>query len=357
MPFNRYSYNPARPARYVPGSGPQPCDLMLIGDSPNEEDNKHGKCFAGKSGKELDRYLWRSTGRSRDTVYVTNILKYMLPDRESDPTDQDLARDVPELDNEVHGCRPSIIGLLGSYTTRYFLGEADLDTIHGIPHYRAPYVMVPIVHPALGLHSTEFQAKIAWDFDQLGRVMRGEISHEEPQDEYPEPKYAQEFNREGVMVLDIAAVDTEGSVQKPWCLSWSKQPGQARVNRSGCPFTGRVIMHNAVHDLGVLRAMGVNIRDDQFDDTMIMAYNLCIEPQGLKALCKRHCGMDMLDYQDLTDQASRRHASQYIFKVLSWLNKRYSSASNESLKTLPLKTKRTSGRGGKKSLKTASRKK
>ena len=58
-------------ARYrtqtVPGSGPIPCDLMLIGEAPGRNEDEQGLPFVGRSGQLLDRLL-TDIGRSRESV-------------------------------------------------------------------------------------------------------------------------------------------------------------------------------------------------------------------------------------------------------------------------------------------------
>ena len=41
----------------VPGSGPIPCDLMLIGEAPGKNEDEQGLPFVGRSGALLDQLL------------------------------------------------------------------------------------------------------------------------------------------------------------------------------------------------------------------------------------------------------------------------------------------------------------
>lgn len=325
---------------------------MFLGEGPGAEEDRWGRPFVGKAGKELNHYMWDSLHRMRTSAYITNLVKYRVPDNE-DPTPEDIRRDAGILSKEISTVNPKFIASLGRCSTRHLLGDVDMEVVHGIAHRVGGRVVVPVFHPASGLHNTENQAKIAWDMEQLAKAMRGDKDARwAAVDTYPEPKY---MESDAWAMVPMAAVDTEGSVKRPWCLTYSWHEGSAVCNRIGGVDFQHIVLHFAMADIPVLRAMGVNF--GSFDDTSIMAYNLCIEPQGLKALAKRHCGMEMQDYQDLTNHASKMHANSYLRKVLGWLNKQSISGLSES-STISVKSqKQTSGRGGKKSSKTASRKK
>src|SRR5689334_21797311 len=113
-------------------------------------------------------------------------------------------------------------------------------------------------------------------------------------------------------------MDTEGLPGSPWGLSYSATHGDAHVVRAGdrealdtirsflsAP-TVHVILHNALHDLAVLRDMNILLRQGSYTDTIVMAYLLCIEPQGLKPLAFRHAGMVMSSYPEVIRDADRR---------------------------------------------------
>lgn len=292
----------------VDGEGPTPCDLMFVGEGPGADEDKWGRPFVGKSGRELNRYIWHSIARTRTSVYVTNLVKYRVPN-DGDPTPEDIERDRPELEREIASVRPDVIVAVGRHSTRRWLPDADMETVHGIIHLVGGTVVLPVIHPAAGLHSTEFQGAIAWDFEQLGKLVRGEEVQWAAEDEHPRPLYRES---KSTFHDDVAAVDTEGSITNPWCFSYSSKPGRAEVVRKPrYPRTFKhVIFHNSLHDIGVCRAMDVWY--ESFDDTMIASYLLCVEPQGLKALARRHTGMLMSSYDEIVGEAGRRLALEWL---------------------------------------------
>jgi uracil-DNA glycosylase family 4 len=344
--------------RYVAGEGPCPADVMFIGEGPGFDEDRIGRPFVGKTGRELNRYIERTLGMNRSEVYVTNLIKRRIPN-DGDPTEE-LIRDYTfTLNREIRAVHPKFIGALGRFAVRFLLGDVDMEVVHGIPvSHNGGYTVCPIFHPAAGLHSTEVQAKIAYDFEQMSMCMKGKISPGMPVDEHPDPIYAliEENRKAGPPTEDMVAVDTEGSIENPWGWSLSGAPGTACVvapPTESHKFLNRVILHNSMYDLGVLRAMGIELADDQFEDTMVMAYLLCVEPQGLKPLARRHAGMEMHSYEEIISAASYKHAMDWLFGAYEWLSSQSTSESPESSPTAGKKKVAIPAKGGKRSAKTS----
>ena len=107
---------------------------------------------------------------------------------------------------------------------------------------------------------------------------------------------------------DVIAVDTEGTVDDPICMTWSDGVGRYYVHADGVVAwwdrmkkgPPRIIYHNAPWDWAVLEAMGV-VRpwEVSFEDTMEKAYLLQTEPQGLKDLSLRHYGVNMHTWEEV----------------------------------------------------------
>jgi DNA polymerase len=62
----------------VPGAGPVPANLMLIGEAPGKNEDLQGKPFVGKAGQLLDYYL-SLAGIKREECYITNVVKCRPP--------------------------------------------------------------------------------------------------------------------------------------------------------------------------------------------------------------------------------------------------------------------------------------
>ena len=65
-------------SRYVPGSGPVPAKLMIIGDYPGSEELRTLQAFTGMDGTEA-RNLILEAGGAWSAAYVTNVYKYQPP--------------------------------------------------------------------------------------------------------------------------------------------------------------------------------------------------------------------------------------------------------------------------------------
>ena len=62
----------------VYGSGPVPCDVMIIGEAPGAEEDESGIPFYGKAGQILNSGL-KQAGISRNDVFVTNTVPFRPP--------------------------------------------------------------------------------------------------------------------------------------------------------------------------------------------------------------------------------------------------------------------------------------
>lgn len=282
----------------VAGDGPRPADIMIVGERPGIQEPKAGRPFIGMAGKELDRYL-QLAGLTRSQCFVTNMVKDY---RDDDPQDWEIARDMEALHAEIEEVQPQLIVPVGRFAIRYFLGDVDVEQVHGILHLTDQFGAVyPCYHPAAGLHSPDSIQYIHEDFTHLRDPW--EFLH--PTDEWPKPWYGHYWP---AIANEPLAVDTEGLRGSPWCLTHCQRGGKATIIRAGDSrlssvqeYTDRpgslILLHNSMHDLGVLEDLGVVVR--RFRDTMVLAYLLCLEPQGLKALAYRLAGMKMDSYDEV----------------------------------------------------------
>ena len=178
--------------------------------------------------------------------------------------------------------------------------------------------VMPVYHAAAGLHQPAIAAKVAYGFTEFGRMCKGEpMPRGHLTDLWADRTEYSECKRRDNIIDYISGVDTEGSVERPWCLSWSATAGHGRVLRNRqIQFNGTVVFHNAIADLPVLEAMGVTIA--KWEDTMVKAAMLGVLPYGLKPLCRRLVGMQMQDYDDLVRDARREKAFEYLSRVIDY---------------------------------------
>lgn len=63
----------------VPGEGPCPARIMLVGEAPGADEERLGRPFMGASGMELNKML-HEAGIMRSEVFVSNVCRHRPPD-------------------------------------------------------------------------------------------------------------------------------------------------------------------------------------------------------------------------------------------------------------------------------------
>ncbi|HEX4181941.1 MAG TPA: UdgX family uracil-DNA binding protein [Caulobacteraceae bacterium] len=112
----------------VPGEGPAPARLMLVGEQPGDQEDLAGKPFVGPAGAILDRAL-AEAGAPRSDFYVTNAIKHF----KHEPRGKRRLHKTPNtgevrackwwLDGERRLVRPKVIVALGSTAAQAVLGR------------------------------------------------------------------------------------------------------------------------------------------------------------------------------------------------------------------------------------------
>ena len=349
--------------RVILGSGPQPCEFLFIGEKPGREEDARGKVFIGDAGRELDSTYLGLAGLERQVVRVTNTVRCRLGGTNNTPTPGQIrACASHHLPGEVSGdeCNPKVIVLLGA-TACSLVPKIDLDKDHGYPLWVGSEDseffggwegwVVPMYHPAGGMHDTRKMTPLLEDFERMGKWWRGKWKA-------PEPIARERLDYKVVQTVkelwedlndeyyEYLPVDTErDGPTKPWSLQYSTRPGKGRLifadrkdlleQFAVSVAWGRTgyMLHNAPQDLDMLDAMGVGGRGVRFRDTMQEAYQLCNQPQGLKALGWRLLGVRMRSWKEVVGPPSRT-------KMVEWLVGQWDQASGAREKVeIKLKTK------------------
>jgi len=162
----------------VDGVGPVPCTIMLIGEAPGKTEDRKGKPFCGKSGSELEYlYLAKCANISRANVYITNLVKCRTNEKDRDPTAIEIKACGQLLVNELDHVQPRFIGTIGRISTNFFLGgTVRMEKVHGFGYDGGSYLVMPLYHPAFGLHNTSMIRHIMDDWTRFGKMIRGDKS-------------------------------------------------------------------------------------------------------------------------------------------------------------------------------------
>lgn len=310
---------------YVPGEGPTPSPVMMVGQSPGEDESfRSHRPFTGKAGKDLDVYLHRA-GIERGLTYITNLIKCNPPDNRA-PSDEEIALCSRHLQDEMEEVRPTVVVTLGAEALDFFLPGEWLERAWGIPYTLKGYFVFPIYHPALGQHQTEMMTHIDQGFRRLKAWMEGKEVWKE--DQHPHPDYWIPGPMTGELVHPtLVAVDTETRWDGgPLYLQISAREGRGSMVMAHDPWvvsrvkriledpTVTTILHNAMFDLDILHQM--DIHPSHVEDTMVMAYLLQDLPQSLKSLAYRLAGMEMDEYHEVLGDAPEQKALSYLQEVV-----------------------------------------
>jgi len=113
----------------VPGSGPSPARIMLVGEAPGREEDLKGLPFVGRAGRLLDRAL-ALAGLVRSEVFITSVIKCRPPEnRKPKKLEVDLCR--PYLQAQMDIVHPRIVCLMGNTATQAVLGMQGVKTLRG----------------------------------------------------------------------------------------------------------------------------------------------------------------------------------------------------------------------------------
>lgn len=345
----------------VPPYGPTPNSVLLVGEAPGYNEAYHKpqpRPFVGRSGEEQRWYLSRHS-ISPDSFRQTNIVWEYI-EGNPDPTPSLISKWRPHLISEIRSCRPKLIVAVGRFAARAFLGnDLEMEICHGIPHNPGAFepsiyrrfqeaglgdtVILPVYHPALGFYDNDARALIAWDYSQVAECIRKIKSRTHiyiRRDEYEgKEQYLDVTGVQLSYLLDdlspdsAIALDTEGTPSDPWSIQVSLSPGTGYCLRRSQPdfIVGinalqrvanngsLIIAHNLMYDLPMCQIMGLDLYAPTIRlwDTQYGSYLKRLEPQGLKPLLWRWCGMRQTSYQETVGDAGRMLQLVYLGKVAS----------------------------------------
>ncbi|HLO78889.1 MAG TPA: uracil-DNA glycosylase [Magnetospirillum sp.] len=140
--------------------------VMVIGEAPGQEEDRHGLPFVGKSGKLLDRML-ASIGLDRDTVYITNVVPWR-PIENRKPTPDEVAVCLPFVSRHIELVDPRLLILLGGASASALLARHEgINRLRGrwfdyaSPGLPRPIPAMATFHPAYLLR-TPAAKREAW---------------------------------------------------------------------------------------------------------------------------------------------------------------------------------------------------
>jgi DNA polymerase len=155
------------------GTGNRQADWMIIGEAPGADEDRQGEPFVGRAGQLLTEML-RATGKQRQDVFITNILK-CRPPQNRDPRPGEVASCHAYLQRQIELVRPSLILAVGRIAAHNLLEtDVPLGRLRGrIHHYgegRIPLIVT--YHPAYLLRSP-LEKRKSWEDLRLALQVSG----------------------------------------------------------------------------------------------------------------------------------------------------------------------------------------
>lgn len=156
----------------VPGVGPKRADIMLIGEGPGADEDRHGRPFVGRAGRLLDQLL-AGSGIDRDDVFITNVVACRPPGNRT-PRAREIAAHAPWLDAQLRIVRPQLVVTLGRTALVYFIPNAKVTALRGkiqsVERAGLKLRVLPTYHPAALLRNPDLIADAERDFAGIERA-------------------------------------------------------------------------------------------------------------------------------------------------------------------------------------------
>jgi DNA polymerase len=169
------------------GEGRRNSPMMLLGETPGDEEDKQGRPFVGPAGRLLDSAL-EEIGLSRDEVYVTNAVKHFRWEPRGKrrlhkkPSARQIEACKPWLHAEILVTRPEIIVCLGATAAQVMMGASFRITKHRGKFFKSEDAawLMATYHPSAILRAPEKEdraRKRAEFVDDLKRAWERLRSH------------------------------------------------------------------------------------------------------------------------------------------------------------------------------------
>lgn len=146
------------------GEGNISASILFVALSPGAKEDSGNRMFIGPSGQVFNKLL-QSAGIERQSVYMTNLVKCLLPQNRK-PTRNEIELCSSFLDDEILIIEPQIIVPLGYYATHSILSKYHADpsseemsfkNINGKLLVLDEMKIFPLTHPSALLYNPSFE--------------------------------------------------------------------------------------------------------------------------------------------------------------------------------------------------------
>ena len=163
---------PFRGNKRVWGEGEYFGNIIICGEAPGADEDKQGRPFVGRAGKELDKAL-REVEIPRRNNWITNVLSCRPPENNFNHSSSVVARNKcysgfqQEFNflksggkDEFSGFK--VIAVLGLNASRYFGIMGSMKEIHGKEFDWCGYKVIPTYHPSYIIRSHSKEIRDSW---------------------------------------------------------------------------------------------------------------------------------------------------------------------------------------------------
>ena len=344
MELRQLSASPTPEPVWVPGYGPIPSSVVLVGEAPGLNETIYKRPFVGEAGDELGRMLF-DAGLQKKDMYATNVFKIRPPDNKIGEffvsrTDPDACLDLIPIGTGsskkylhcdfrpmVDGLIPELVNVgarvvisLGGTALWALLGYSKISAYVGTVHSPAPgrpFYIIPTYHPSAVLRNWSYRTTVIANLGKVYDCLATSLSR-------PAPRFSSsggkpEFNikinptlsevkafAERAFKAPQMAVDVETAKGQIRTIAFSLGPTEAfvvpfweppapsywptiegeleawRAVRRALGGPGTKIFHNGAYDIQYLwRVHGIPI-SGAIEDTMLAHH--AMEPELPKSL-------------------------------------------------------------------------
>ena len=153
----------------VPGMGSSDSPVMFIGEAPGYHEDISGFPFVGSAGKLLTDLL-NEISMSRDSVYITNIVKCRPPENRN-PYLSEIKQCESYLSRQISMIDPLLIVPLGKFAMNYFIPGELITSVSGTIQEINDRHVYPLLHPAAALRKTEYKNRLKEDFLKIPSIL------------------------------------------------------------------------------------------------------------------------------------------------------------------------------------------
>ncbi len=148
--------------KIVFGVGAVDAKLMFIGEGPGRDEDIKGEPFVGAAGRLLTKMIEGGLGKTREDVYIANIVKCRPPgNREPKPDEATACGKF--LDAQIDLVKPKVICALGRIAAQNLLRvKTPIGKMRGKWHLYKGIKVMPTFHPAALLRNPS-NKRPAWE--------------------------------------------------------------------------------------------------------------------------------------------------------------------------------------------------